>query len=118
MSDETRLILLLAAMHVVALAAAAGLLLLVLRTGEIDGPPQQGDGDGGDGGGRVRPRGPIGRPPLPDAAPARVRLRGSARLADSLPGSRRRQPREPPRPARRAVDDGRSSAETRPRSMR
>jgi hypothetical protein len=66
------------------------------------GPPA----DGQDGPGNDRSR-PVRRPPrggggvpLPDAAPARVRLREPARLADLLPDRSRRPAREPGRSPR------------------
>jgi hypothetical protein len=43
------------------------------------------------------PRAPRGGIPLDDAVPARVRLRGAARLADVLPRRVRRPAREPER---------------------
>ncbi len=66
-------------------------------------PPGSSGGDGDDGGGRGprEPDPPPGRPtgglPLPDAEPARVRLRGHGRLADLLPDRERRPAREPQR---------------------
>ena len=69
--------------------------------------PGDEDGDGGGGGGndRVRPRdsgGPRGGGiPLPDALPARVRLRDHRRLADLIPRPARRTAPEPARPPRR-----------------
>jgi hypothetical protein len=65
------------------------------------GPP---DADPGDGWrrGPTEPRpdsplGPRGGIPLDDAIPARVRLRGAARLTDMLPARSRRRVREPDR---------------------
>jgi hypothetical protein len=72
----------------------------------IEGEP---DSDGGptdpgsDGGGGRRPEPPAPRTPprgglpLPDARPARVRLRDHERLGDRLPRRRRRPAREPDR---------------------
>ena len=66
-------------------------------------PPGDEEGEGGGGGGndRVRPRnsgGPRGGGlPLPDAVPARVRLRDHRRLADLIPRPARRQAPEPAR---------------------
>lgn len=81
-------------------AAVVGLLLL-RHGGRRQGPsdPNPGDGWGN------RPRGPEPRDPDPprggipldDAVPARVRLRGEARLADLLPKRARRPAREPDR---------------------
>ncbi|HEY7620943.1 MAG TPA: hypothetical protein VH834_14305 [Solirubrobacteraceae bacterium] len=93
----------LALIHLVALVAGCGLLLLALLTDSNE--PRGPDGGGGGGGAsapppRPVPRAPVG-PPLPDAAPARVRLRGPTRLADLLPGRPRRQHQRPRRvPAR------------------
>jgi hypothetical protein len=92
----------LALIHVVALVAACGLLLLALLTDNSE--PYDPDGGGGEGRAtplRPVPRAPVG-PPLPDAAPARVRLREPTRLADLLPRRPRRQHHQRPRrvPAR------------------
>jgi hypothetical protein len=75
-------------------------LFLPLLMGRREPPPEQDDGpdDGGSGPPRptppTRPRGAL---PLPDAAPARVRLRGHERLADLVPQRARRPAREPGR---------------------
>jgi hypothetical protein len=100
MSNDTELVVLFAILHLIALAAGGGLLLLAFsgddgyedvhpdRRSGGDQPPDP-------------PRRPIGGPPLPVAAPARVRLREPARLADLLPRGPRRGTREPKRPAPR-----------------
>lgn len=97
MSSDTELVVLL---HLIALAAGGGLLLLAFSGGDgyEDAHP-----DRGSGGDRPPdpPRRPIGGPQLPVAAPARVRLREPARLADLLPPAPRRGAREPKRPAPR-----------------
>jgi hypothetical protein len=76
-------------------------LPLLLKRG---GPPRgQSDSDSDDGWGKgprppsTPPDDPRGGIPLDDAVPARVRLRGHARLGDLLPARERRSPREPDR---------------------
>jgi hypothetical protein len=98
--SDTKLIVAFALLHVVALAAGGGLLLLAFSGG--DGYDHA-RGEGGSGGDQPPdpPRLPIGGPPLPVATAARVRLREPARLADLLPPPRRRAAREPKRPAPR-----------------
>jgi hypothetical protein len=51
-----------------------------------------------------RPDHPRGGIPLEDAGPARVRLRGEARLADRLPARERRPARKPEREPVRSAD--------------
>jgi hypothetical protein len=100
MSNDTELVVLFAMLHLVALAAGGGLLLLAFSGGDgyYDAHPDRGSG----GDQPPDPPGrPNGRPPLPVAAPARVRLREPARLADLIPPAPRRGTREPKRPARR-----------------
>lgn len=108
MASDAELVLLFTALHVVGLAIMTALLLLVLRsdTSRTWLPPDE--GEGGDGGGNDR-LGPRSRPgpgggglPLPDALPARVRLRDHRRLSDLLPRPARRPSREPDRSPRRA----------------
>jgi hypothetical protein len=100
MSNDTEIVFLLAMLHLVALAAGGGLLLLAFSgvDGYEDGRPDR--GSGGDQP-PDPPRRPIGRPPMPVATPARRRLREPARLADLLPSAPRRGTREPKRPAPR-----------------
>jgi hypothetical protein len=95
MSDVS-LVALVLALHLVALAATGGLIVLALRGDDGDGHPD--DGDEGGGPRRDPPCRPLGGPPLLDATPARARLRGPARLADVRALSRSREPREPRRP--------------------
>jgi hypothetical protein len=100
MSNDTELVVLFAMLHLIALAAGGGLLLLAFSgdDGCEDAHPDRGSG----GNQPPDPPGrPIGGPPLPVATPARVRLREPARLADLLPAAPRRGTREPKRPARR-----------------
>jgi hypothetical protein len=96
MSEDVQLIVALSAMHVIAIAAGVGLLLLALHGGrpEPEPPPA---GDDGDGGSRHQPSRPKGGPPLPDADPSPVRLRGPRRVVDVGPPRRRRPLREPRR---------------------
>ena len=106
--NDTGLLVLLALLHLFALAAGAALLLLAL--GVHDRYPRRDDegGDGGGGGGGSDddhplppPSRPAGGPPLSEAQPARVRLRGRERLADLLPRPpRRSRPHRPRQPTR------------------
>jgi hypothetical protein len=106
MGDETLLVALLGGLHLLGFGFATVLLLPLLRDERI-APVARGeeDDDGGGGNDRVRrtpPPGPRGGGiPLPDAVPARVRLREPARLADLLPPPRRRREHAPaPGPTR------------------
>jgi hypothetical protein len=112
---DLKLVLLFGALHLIGLGLAALLLVLFVRsdTAKTWSPPE--DDDGGSGNDRRPPRrrgGPGGGGlPLPDALPARVRMRGAARLRDLLPRPERRPAHEPSRtPARpvRASDPGRA----------
>jgi hypothetical protein len=98
--SDTKLIVVFAILHVVALAAGGGLLLLAFAGGDGYDHPHDGGGPGGDQP-PDPPCRPIAGPSLPVATPARVRLREPARLADLLPPPRRRVSREPKRPAPR-----------------
>ena len=100
MSADTELVVLFAVLHLVALAAGGGLLLLALSGGDGYADAHHKRGSGGEPP-PDPPPGPVGGPPLPVAAPARVRLREPARLADLLPPVPRRGTREPKRPAPR-----------------
>ncbi|HMJ03167.1 MAG TPA: hypothetical protein VK506_09500 [Conexibacter sp.] len=113
MPDDLLLVALFAALKLVGLGLGAALLLPILRDERVDGRALRGEDEGGGGGsdriGPVAPRGP--RPdgcpaPLPDAAPARVRLRDGRRLADLLP-RRERRPQHAPEPGRSPVRDQR-----------
>jgi hypothetical protein len=100
LSADTELVVLFAVLHLVALAAGGGLLLLAFSGGDGYEDTHHDRGSGGDHPSDP-PRRPIGGPPLPVATPARVRLREPARLADLLPPVPRRGTQEPKRPAPR-----------------
>lgn len=98
MSGDAQLMLIIAGMHVLGIACAVALIVPALRN-RPDAPPN--GSDDGWGGGPSRPIEPPAPPrggiPLPDAQPARVRLRDHRRLADRLPRHDRRPAREPER---------------------
>jgi hypothetical protein len=102
MSADALMLLMVAGMHLLGLACAAALLIPALRGPEAPRPHPDEGSDGGWGKQpRVPPR-PIkpwgGLPlPLPDAVPARVRLRDHHRLHELLPPRSRRRAREPER---------------------
>jgi hypothetical protein len=105
MGDETLLVALLGGLHLLGFAFAAMMLLPLMRDERIAPYPQRGeeeDDGGGGGNDRLGPapsRGPRGGGlPLPDAVPARVRLREPARLADLLPSPMRRRREHAPTP--------------------
>lgn len=100
MGDETLLVFVFGGLHLLGIGFALLLLLPLMREERITStwvPPE--DDDGGGGNDRVPPTQPRGpRPggiPLPDAVPARVRLRGPARLADLTPAPQRRREHVP-----------------------
>ncbi len=105
MGDETLLVALLGGLHLLGIGFGAVLLLPLLRDERIvpGARPGEDESDGGGGNDRVTPRPPRsprgGGIPLPDAIPARVRLREPARLADLLPAPERRR-EHAPSPAR------------------
>lgn len=107
MSGDVQLVLMIAGMHLLGLMCAAALLLPALRTGPDLPPRRDSDSDDGWGHGPPRPPQPSDLPtggiPLPDAQPARVRLRDHRRLPDMLPGRARRPAREPARTPVRTV---------------
>jgi hypothetical protein len=100
MTGATQLLLWIAGVHIIGLLCILALMLPALRE-----PPEErwGPDPGEDGWGneprqpQVPPRRPPGGLPLPDAVPARVRLRGHERQADALPTRERRPSREPER---------------------
>jgi hypothetical protein len=108
MSGDMELVLMIAGMHLLGLVCAAALLLPALRGGPELPPRSDRDSDDGWGHGPPKPptpsEGPSGGLPLPDAVPARVRLRDHRRLSELLPGRERRPAREPaPSPRREPV---------------
>lgn len=103
MPDDLLLVVLFAALKLVGLGLGAALLLPILRDEQVDGQAMRGEDDNGGGGSDricpIMPRGPGGDGiPLPDAAPARVRLREPQRLADLLPSPERRPQHVPDAP--------------------
>jgi hypothetical protein len=101
MSGDVQLLLLITGVHIFGFAAVAVLLLPAIRDGWGSPPGGSDSDDGGGRGPRVPPIAPVapsgGGLPLPDAIPARVRLRDHSRLADLLPARERRPSREPVR---------------------
>ncbi|MHB8691880.1 MAG: hypothetical protein ACYDHH_11580 [Solirubrobacteraceae bacterium] len=102
MTGVDQLLLWMVGIHVLGLVAIGVLLFPALRD-ENPGPPQGGDSGSDDGWGNNprRPEPPRNVPggglPLPDALPARVRLRDARRLHERLPRRERRPAREPAR---------------------
>ena len=95
-----------AGVHLLGLGCVALLMFPALKDNPM-GPERRSDeGDDGWGRGPKRPPEPPAPPrggiPLPDAVPARVRLREHGRLAERLPSRERRPAREP---ARRPAPD-------------
>jgi hypothetical protein len=95
------LMLWIAGVHLLGLGCVALLMFPALKDNPM-GPDRRPE-DGEDGWGRgpkpppTPPAPPRGGIPLPDAVPARVRLREHGRLAERLPGRERRPAREPAR---------------------
>lgn len=89
------------AVHLLAMICVAVLMLPALR--DTPDSPWGSEGGSDDGGGHgprrppQKPEPPRGGIPLPDAMPARFRLRDHRRLADHLPRRERRPAREPER---------------------
>lgn len=113
MSGESQLVLMIAGVHLLGFVCVAALILPILRGESSDGPSDSGSDDGR-GNDRRPPKGPTERPrggiPLPDAQPARARLREHGRLADLLPRPARRPAREPARsPVREPTRRSRSA---------
>ena len=94
--------LMIAGVHLLGLACVVALMIPALRE-RPDVPPRRSDGGSDDGWGNypTRPPSPRDVPgggiPLPDAEPARVRLRDHRRLREYLPARQRRPAREPDR---------------------
>ena len=104
MPADVKLVALFAGLHLLGLILVGVMLVLFFRsdtTRSWSGRDEDGDGGGGGGNDRVRPRdsgGPWGGGlPLPDAGPARVRLRDHRRLSDLIPRPDRRGAPEPAR---------------------
>ncbi len=120
MAGDAQLMLWIAAVHVVGLLCVGVLLIPALRENEV-APQRRSDGESDDGWGRgpkpppTPPPPPRGGIPLPDADPARVRLREPGRLADKLPSRERRPIREPDRQPVRAPSRGGRGVGTRHR---
>ena len=100
MGGETQLMVLIAGLHFLGVACVALLMLPALRDRGSTWGTDSGSDDGwGRGPGRPPepPTPPSGGIPLPDAAPARIRLRDHRRLADYQSPRERRPAREPDR---------------------
>lgn len=117
MGPRGELALLFGLLHVAAMLFVGLLLVMFLRSRPRDDyePPDGEEGeDDGPGNDRTGPSTPRDRPsgglPLPDAQPARVRLRGHEKLGDLLPAHERRPAREPaPAPEPRRVSGARDA---------
>ena len=106
MPGDSQVMLMIAGVHLLALACVTLLMIPALRDNNWS-PPRRSDSDSDEGWGRgprkppSKPEPPRGGIPLPDARPASVRLRDHRRLADREPRRERRPVREPRRaPAR------------------
>jgi hypothetical protein len=106
MTGSVQLMVWIAGVHLLGLVCVAVLLFPALKENPA-GPERRSEGESDDGWGRgpkvppSKPEPPRGGIPLPDAVPARVRLREHGRLGERLPQRQRRTPREPARrPAR------------------
>lgn len=103
MGEDTLLVVIFGTLHLFGIAFAMLLLVPLMREEQpMWAPPHEDEDDGGGNDRRLPepPRGPTGGGlPLPDAVPARVRLRGPGRLADLTPPRRERRPAHAPSPA-------------------
>jgi hypothetical protein len=96
------LMLWIAGVHLLGLGCVALLMFPALKDNPI-GPDHRPDGEGEDGWGRgpklppPPPSSPSGGIPLPDAVPARIRLREHGRLGERLAPRERRPAHEPAR---------------------
>ena len=108
MSPDEELMVIFGVLHLIALALGVVLFMMFLRSDATSSwkPPEEDEGGGGGGNDRL-PSTPKPKPtsgvPLPDADPARARLRGHDKLPDVLPRPLRREvhPHAPQRrPAR------------------
>ena len=104
-TSDQELTLIFGAIHLLALVFGGVLFWMFLHseTAPAWEPPDDEESDGGGGGGNDRlgakPKKPVspGGLPLPDAAQAKLRLRGPGRLADAYPPAFRRPDHEPGR---------------------
>lgn len=112
---DAKLVLLFGGLHLIGLVLVAMLFVMFMRSDTTDvwTPPEDDEGGGGGGNDRVPPRAPEKPPPgglpLPDAVPARRRLREPGRLGDLLPSPERRPshaPERTPVPGRRTPVPG------------
>jgi len=107
MTPDEELMVIFGALHLIALALGVVLFMMFLRSdaGSSWKPPEDDEGGGGGGNDRLpstpKPK-PTGGVPLPDADPARARLRGHEKLRDAHPRPLRRGP-HPYTPRRRPV---------------
>jgi hypothetical protein len=104
-TPDQELVVIFGALHLVALAFGALLLVMFFRSETVspwegdDGEDEGGGGGNDRAGDRPRAPAPTGGLPLPDAVPARVRLRDHRRLAELYPATPRRPEHAPePRP--------------------
>jgi hypothetical protein len=101
MTPDQELVLIFGGLHLLALVFGAVLFVMFLRSDTVEPwtPPdddESGGGGGNDRIGDVRPKPkPTGGIPLPDADPAKVRLRDHERLGDKQPRPERRPVHEP-----------------------
>jgi hypothetical protein len=104
MTPDEELMVIFGALHVIALMLGVVLFMMFLRSDTTTSwkPPEEDEGGGGGGNDRLpskpKPR-PTGGVPLPDAEPAKARLRGTGKLRDAHPRPLRR-PSHPPVPHR------------------
>jgi len=96
MSPDEELMVIFGALHLIALALGVVLFVMFLRSDATSSwkPPEDEEGGGGGGNDRLpsRPKPkPTGGVPLPDADPARTRLRGHGKLRDAHPRPSRRE---------------------------
>jgi len=97
MTPDEELMVIFGALHVIALALGVVLFMMFLRSDSTSSwkPPEDDEGGGGGGNDRLpsRPKPkPTGGIPLPDADPARARLRGHGKLRDAHPPLPQRRP--------------------------
>jgi hypothetical protein len=97
MTPDEELMVIFGALHLVALALGVVLFMMFLRSDATSSwkPPEEDEGGGGGGNDRLptskpKPR-PSGGVPLPDAEPARTRLRDHSKLRDAHTGPLRRR---------------------------